>query len=101
MSVHLQQIGRSVEIAHCLHSARLVEVLADIELFHFAARAQERNEVSTGGATPRPEMLWIEAVLICVRPQPAHGAFAVFNLGGKNGFATESIADAGHGITEL
>ena len=99
--VHLQQVGRPIEIAHRLYTARLIELVANVELLHTAAGAQQCDEVAARRATPCAEVVAVEFVLRGVCTQPADGRFAILNLGRENRLATQPVADARDGIAAL
>ena len=66
-----------------------------------AGGAEERREVSPGGFTPYTNPRGIDPIFCGMGAKPAHGGFAILELGWKSRLVAESIADTGDDIAPL
>ena len=72
-----------------------------IEVPREAGGAEERREVSPGGFTPCADPGGVDPVFWGIGAKPAHGGFAILELGWKSRIIAQSIADTGDDIAPL
>ena len=76
-------------------------MITDIKVPREAGGAEERREVSPGGFTPYANARGIDPIFCSMGAKPAHGGFAILELGWKSRLVAESIADTGDDIAPL
>ena len=60
--------------------------------------AEQGHEMAAGGTAPGGKAIGIQAVFYGVSPQPAHGSFAILDLGRENCVLAEAVIDAGNRV---
>lgn len=76
-------------------------MITDIKVPSEAGGAEERREVSPGGFTPCADPGGVDPVFWGIGAKPAHGGFAILELGWKSRIIAQSIADTGDDIAPL
>ena len=79
----------------------MIKMITDIKVPSEAGGAEERREVSPGGFTPYANPRGIDPIFCSMGAKPAHGGFAILELGWKSRLVAESIADTGDDIAPL
>ena len=76
-------------------------MITDIKVPREAGGAEERSEVSPGGFTPYANPSGIDPIFCSMGAKPAHGGYAILELGWKSRIIAQSIADTGDDIAPL
>ena len=79
----------------------MIKMISDIKVPREAGGAEERGEVSPGGCPPGGDPGRIDPVFRSMSAQPAHGGFAIMELGRKSRLVAQPVADTGDGIASL
>ena len=79
----------------------MIKMITGIKVLREAGGAEERREVSPGGFPPNATPRGIDPIFCGMGAKPAHGGFAILELGWKSRLAVQSIADTGDDIAPL
>lgn len=76
-------------------------MISDIKVPRETGGAEECGEVSPRGCPPGAYLRGIDPVFRSMGAQPAHGGFAIMELGRKSRLVAQPVADTGDGIAAL